>query len=461
MNRRSNILFRTGRLALVLATGLVTNNLLANDFFGDLDTNAEGPTSPAGPFHYLAWVQQKIGYGYRTPDLPVGRDSAQLTQVESRLYGRFTWDWDAWQLRLAGSLDHDWLPDLDRADLWSGYQLNTDQRQQRRWRLREDDSYLSWQAGDWWIKGGYQTLAWGEAESLKVTDQLARRDQRWPGQADLEQLRLPVPALLIHWRQSLELVLLIDTPVDRQPAPLDEFDTLAEFRQPEDYRQPDIHLRSQTASGWALRWQHSAPGWDLRLLLANSYSPEPVLAGIRLSDTGATPRIDSIQLEQERQSLAGLQWQATRGNWVFKTEQAWLEDLPLAQSNPLADWLEKDQWRAMYALEYSGVRDLLVSGEITHSYTLDYQQELASDAWQTGYGLRLSYNLFNERLSLGAVGLQLNGNQGELLRLSANWEQSDRLSLGLTLVDYSAHADQQLYPYRHNDSLLLSLRWAL
>jgi len=46
--------------------------------------------------------------------------------------------------------------------------------------------------------------------------------------------------------------------------------------------------------------------------------------------------------------------------------------------------------------------------------------------------------------------------------LSADWTLSDRLSLGASVIDYSASREGDLLsPYRRNDTLLLSARWNL
>lgn len=445
--------------ALFLMTlGLPT---LAEDFFGTVETTAEPlEIKEQSPWSHKAWLQQKTGYGYRSPESGFTRDSADLTRTETQFYGELDWRKEAWQLRLAGSLIHDWLPDFERAGIWSGYEFTQAQEDARSWRWEVSDSFVSWQKQDWWLKGGYQTLAWGEAETLKVTDVLARRDQRWPGQEDLEDLRLPVPALRVSWNNRLDLVLLPEMPLDRNPAAFEEFDPYIQFRGANN-QTPDIHREEGDNPGWALRWQSRGQGLDTQFLLADVYSFDVRPTEFRFS-TGAEPYLESLTLEPWRQQIAGLGVQSVHGNWLLKTEQAWHRGVHLMPNNPAAPWIEKNQWRAMVSSEYSGVDRLRVSTEFSWNYTQDYRPELAEDEWQTGLGLRANYTLFNERLSLTGVGLRLNGNQGDVVRLSADWELTDEFSLALTLVEYSAKSgDQLLYPYRHNDSLLLALRWGL
>lgn len=458
---------------------LASTPLAANDFFGSVETTTQDSAEPAGPVSTKMWLQQKIGYGYRDPAVGFGRTTADFTRAETRLYGQLKGKSQNWQWQMAGSINQDWLPDLQRAGLWSGYRLTEEQASARRWHWQTDDSYLAWQQGDWWIKGGYQTLAWGEAESLKVTDVLARRDQRWPGQEDLEQLRLPVPALLLAWRDRLEVVSLISARVDLHPEAFDEFDPLIRLRD-STTGAPEVHLHRRYRPGWAIRWRHTTPGLDSQVIAAEVNAFEPSFVGFPINHPlslnlpphdllpDQVPVLDlplappRVELVQDRHRILGFAIQSARGNWLVRSEQAWHKGVHLPSLDPLMAWPATDQWRAMYGLEYSGISDVTMTTEISTNYLLDNHQPLQDERWQTGYALRLRYTLFNERLTLGGLGLGIIGQQGEVFRLTADWQFSDDIIATLALVEYRAsRTDQALFPYRHNDALILNLRWGL
>lgn len=428
---------------------------LAEDFFGTVETRSETRDTPDlnSPWQYRGWLQQKIGYGYRPPAANVNRQSAELTRTETQFYNEVDWRRDAWRVQLAGSIVHDWLPDLERAGLWNGYEFTRGQADQRRWRLELADTYISWQQADWWIKAGYQTLAWGEAESLKVTDILARRDQRWPGQEDLEKLRLPVPAAVITWQNRVDLAVLVRPLPDRQPAAYAEFDPTIGLRTGTPDSDPLMRTQEETNPGIALRWRENWQGVDAQLLLADVASYET--APVAILPQEAAPPV--IMFDRPRQQIAGLGVQATRGTWLLRSEQAWHRGVYAPAADPLAPWQQGDEWRSMVGTDYTGIHNLTLTGEVTWRYRED-----GHDRWQTGGALRARYTLLNERLTLEAFNLHLPGGEGSLVRLSGEWEYSDKLNLSLALIDYSAEGQEDLlYPYRHNDSVLLTVRWML
>ena len=446
---------RTGLAAALVLAALPA---AAEDFFGAVETETKAqPPAQESPIQWLGWVQQKAGYGYQAPEGGFSRDQADFTRLETQLYGQATARWADFRLRLAGSLTHDWLPDLHDADLWTGYAFTDDQAEARQWQLAWADSYLSWQSGDWWLKGGYQTLAWGEAESLIVTDVLARRDQRWPGQADLEQIRLPVPAATLNWAGKLDLALLGWTGTDHYPGPYDEFDPLVAWRGgPTNINDND----ADQALGYALRWTTHWPGTDLRLIAADVNDTQPALTDIEFGMNSGQPFVDTVTIEPQRRHIIGLNLQRVLGSWLLKTEQAWHGNVHLASDNPLEPWNAHQQWRGMIAAEYSGISNLTLSGEVGIIHTLDWEDTLATEETQLSQSINARWTTRNDSLVFTGQAINLPGNEGQVARIATDWQVNDRLSLGASVINYFAEEeDQDLYAFRNNDAAILSARY--
>ncbi|WP_375055773.1 hypothetical protein [Zobellella sp. DQSA1] len=432
----------------LLVSALTFSASVSADFFQEMDTQAGASAQSKGPWQHRAWVQQVTGFGYRSPASNSRRSRPDFSRAETQLYGQLGWQSDTWRLRLAGGLVHDWLPDLEQRTNWSGDQFSDTQADARQWRFEPADSYISWQGDRWWIRGGYQTLAWGQAESQRITDVLSRRDQRWPGQEELKDMRLPVPAVRIALEQTLDIVLLPSMPADRAAAAGEEFDLYGQWR---DTR---IETHRGDNPGWALRWSSNVPGWDFQGIVADTYSFERY-PSITFQDNGQP----GIELSPWRQQMLGVVIQAGQRNWVWRTEQAWLWGVRVMPNDPTKPWSEHEQWRAMVSGEYSGIQNLTLTFEVSSRWTRDHHEGLSEDAWQTGFNVRVAYRMMNDQLTLTSQVVGLPGGQGEIFRTSADWDLSDNWGLGLAWVDYRATREtDQLYPFRHNDTLLFTAR---
>jgi len=271
---------------------------------------------------------------------------------------------------------------------------------------------------------------------------------------------LPVPACVATWHNQLDLVVLVDQPTDKLPAPYEEFDPYIQLRTGDPATDPALIQERGERPGVALRWRHRGQGIDTQIMVADVYSYQTSPVDVAFN-VGVLPQpIEKIRFAPWRQQVAGLGVQTVTGNWLWRTEQAIHWDVPLAHDNQLEPWTSHSQWRAMAGFDYSGIHDLTVTAEFSWSLTDDYQSTLASDRWQTGASLRLNYTLMNERLSLDALVLKLFGDQGTITKIAADWALTDELGLELSIIDYGAQeSSQQLYAYRHNDTVLMTLIW--
>lgn len=442
-------------LATLLLYPLLSMSVQADDFFGDVPTRSTPQSTPGSSISYRFWVQQQAAFGLANPDPGFSRDQADWTRFETELFGQANHRIGAWRLQASGALIHDWLPDTrDQLD-WPGYDFTDDQDDARRWQWRLRDTHVSRTWGDLWLRGGYQTLAWGEAETLNVIDVAGRRDERWPGQASLDDLRLPVPALQAQWH-SLDAVVFWNNQPHRQPAAGDDFDPWTGLR---NAGAEVKTIDADNPAGLALRWQHRWPGTDLQLIAAdvNAFQPAPV--EVRTEMIGGQPVPSELRLQMPRNRVLGAGLQHSRGNWVWRTEQAVHTDVPLVPEQPVAAWPQADQWRAMWGADFSGWRNLTLTGEAALTWTPDRPADVRQSEWHWAQSLRARHQSFSERLTLEAQAAHLGADQGGLLRAGAQWDLSDHWNLEATGVAYVADDDQLLYSFRHQDAVIFRLRW--
>lgn len=443
------------RACLALLLGILSLPAHGDAFFEDVGSDPAPRQSADAPYRWLLEVQQRTAYGVGAPASGFNRRQPDLTRVETSLYGRVEGRVNRASWRLAGELSHDWLGELQDATGWGSNPLTATQRSDRRWQWHWGDSHLDWEDGPLWVRGGFQTLAFGEAESLIVTDVLAPRDQRWPFQQPIEEQRLPLPALRLQWASQLDLMVLDQGRTDRLASPFDDGDLLAPFR-----RQGArvVEQSANASTGYALHWAPRLATLDAYLIAARVNAQQKSLRAVTLGADGRP----SLAFRSERLTMAGGGIKRASGHWLLRSEQAIHDGVRLPATRLQAPWVDATEWRSMLAADYNGLSRLLVTLELGSQYLIRHQQPVGVDTWRWSYSAIARGQFWRDRLAVTAQLTGLPGDQGYLTRLNADWQFSDRLSARLGFTTYQANRPSQaLYPLRHQDSVTLDLRFAV
>jgi len=77
-----------------------------------------------------------------------------------------------------------------------------------------------------------------------------------------------------------------------------------------------------------------------------------------------------------------------------------------------------------------------------------------------GFGARIYWTGWNERLELLSVWNKLADSQGYVTRVSMEYDWTDSLNLGILWVDYNAENNSIFYNFRNNDMVQFNLRFS-
>lgn len=462
-------LFRLGQLLIFLGVSSIAPSIGAQeDFFGSISVEIEEELDLDSDWSFTGWVRQKTNFGLQAPGQSFSRKDEDWSKIETSSYAR--WDYrinDNTAVRLSARASVDALYFIRDED---DYSLEEREEFKSRFELR--DAYVETQfakghqTDNFYLKVGQQIVVWGEAENLRITDLVNTEDRFTFGQQDLEDIRLPVPALRLNYSFS---DLLLDGVIsyragsnDIAPA-FDEFDPLISFRadgvtfveqDPEQEHEIFVRLSGHYSRGdWGIAIAESnQDSFDIRTINGPLNGPATVFLG--------QDRFQSIG--------ANINW--THGSWLAFAElgvhfdkrlQPSLDYLVQAQAQQQQSlWPETDQSLSALGLEYSGFRNTTISFEADTVHTHDHSDVLAVDRRQLGYSVRVLWNGFNERLQVLGVWNQLPDQGGRVGRFTLDYDWSDSIELGLMWVSYSANIGSPLYNYRHNDSIQFQFEYS-
>lgn len=355
---------------------------------------------------------------------------------------------NAWRVRISGNGFYDLSYALQ------GRQHYTDQMLG----AYEDEIRL----GETWIRGcllpgldlqfGRQIVVWGKSDNLRVTDIINPMDMREPGMTDIEDLRLPVTMTRLDYAMgNWNLTGLFVHEV--------RFNEASEFGS--DFYTPSAPLPGEDKP--SLAWDNQeyglaltgeGSGWDLGFYLARVFDDRAHLAPA----AGG-----GLQRRHSRVTMAGAAVNLARGNWLFKSEVAWLEGLVFSAA-PHRDNVRLD---ILMGLEYSGFTDTTVSLEAVNRHLAGFDacltrsnEHLSENDFN--WALRISRDFMYERLEVVFLALLYGeyAQEGAVERLEFTYEISDQWEIASGLVLYQGGNDPALEKTADNDRLFMRIKYA-
>ncbi|MGH0032193.1 MAG: DUF1302 family protein [Myxococcota bacterium] len=306
------------------------------------------------------------------------------------------------------------------------------------------------------LKVGRQVLNWGRSDTLRVIDVINPLDNRDPGLVDIENLRRPVGMVRLDtffgdW--TLTGLVIPEVRTELLPAYGSDF-----VASPTPLPRTDAprHWGDDPEFGGALMGVFR--GWDVSFHALRYWTNLPRLDFISQPLVPPPP----LEFRHDRRTLVGAGGNLTLGNWLLKTELAWIDAVHFAAAE------DSERFDAMGGIEYYGFDDVVVALEVVNRHLMDY--ELAAkrfpdyaeeDSLETA--LRVTADLMNARLHLTALGVVFGerGQNGMVHRLEATWDLRDALSVtGGALIYVAGKSPSPANDWSRNDRLFVDLEWS-
>lgn len=347
---------------------------------------------------------------------------------------------------------------------------------------------LSW--GPFELTVGRQIVAWGHGESLSPVDVVNPRDNREPGLADLEDLRMAVLATrlgLFFGNHRLEAMVVHESFFGLRPAPLSEFSPFRAII----LEDPDIGgflgdstLRQQSVPGrWVnqaaqpmARWEYSGSAADLGLYWASTLDKQ----GLQCFDATnpeciqITPEDTILKLYHPRYNMVGHAGSTTAGPFVLRWELAAELNRPfnvqdVTKSDFNLDLIRRTQLIGMLGATYQK-GDAQVGLEYQQAYVIDNPDDDPDSPFQNFIpptqpliAFRYTQPFLREALRVTAAGFLFGVTEflGLVVRAEFTYELTSGVHFGMGYVHYRPAEDRigPFYGLDEHDRVFASLRW--
>jgi len=433
---------------------------------GGSDAGGMGAAAPAAPSplqvdgfvrsHWASWVE-RAGGGYGAGDLwAKGRQSLDLRARYRR---------GDLRVLAEGHVEYDLLYDaLGRES------FDTGQVEAYRWRYIGGQQLAAYRVGGLEVSSGRQIVAWGEVDGLSALDHINPRDQREPGVADVDDIRLAVWLTRLRYaagpldvdvivRHEGHYGLLVPPLADYSPLRAALPPPLASLIRPGQaarFTHDREGVSADTQSVFA-RALYRGAGLDVGLYAALLVDQQGVLDVDPAAVGGAllAGRDLALPYAHRRFGLVGASAATSVGAVLLKGEVAgYLQRATNlggadALANPAVGLTTRNIDQLSWALSatYSGLRDTTLALEYAQGSTLGERYEFFVPPTMPILSARASRKLLRERLTLSALALAfdpaldlsappLPARRGGLVRVDALYALTDQLKLSAGLVEY-------------------------
>jgi hypothetical protein len=371
----------------------------------------------------------------------------------SRLRAKMVLELDAkfsesWQARVAGHGFYDFVYEIQGRDNFTQEVLDENENELEFgevWLLGSITDQLD-------LKAGRQIVVWGKSDNIRITDVLNPLDLREPGLTDLENLRLPVTMTKLDyflWGLNLSGMVIHEVRYNKNPEFGSDFFPAAQPLPTTE--SPDTGFDIDNTQ-YALALHGIFHGWDASLYGAYFYDDTPHLD----TDSGGDQKLKHARLK-----MVGGAFNIATGNWLFKTEAAYLDGIRFF--NRGKDFNRID---ALVGVEYSGLTDMTLSFEIADRHILNFDRQIEEapdfteeDRWVSA--LRMTRTYLNETLALTILAQTwgLSGDDGALQRFTAEYDLTDTIELTGGVVFYKSGDLPRFKNVGENDRLYLEIKY--
>ena len=422
---------------------LVTTNVVEEKS----SDNSIEKKSTSESFDWDAIFSQKLYYGLEYPSAPFLRRAPGIEAIHSNInLGLNTKFAEVINFKLSGDVNWDWGGYFESTKYSYG-PTSAD------FMLR--DLFIDFYPIDGlWLRVGNQIIARGESNLLISSDIANPRDLSTIGLQDLDDIRLHIPSILAAYNigsVKQEIIVFLDEKRNKVARPGTAFDPAAAFLGASiiTNASPVQHNIS-----YSLRNKILLSGFELDLSLGEYNNKQ--LSTLSSSVSG---NVTTLNTEQDRIIFLGLSGNIAFSDFVLKFDTSHKKGKRFPYSNPLVGpWSENEVSEFSLSADYSGLRDLSINIELASAYIHNHSAQIANKQNEYGYSLRFDWRLYNDLLDISLQHANILGDNGSFSSVSAVYELSDSINIGSKFISFDSYnSTQQLYPYRHQDLIELTL----
>ena len=351
----------------------------------------------------------------------------------------------------------------DGLSLFASVNLSANHRLEDESGVSVHEAYIDYVSSAWDLRAGRQIITWGNADGVRITDNISPSDLSEYITRDFDEIRMAVDALkfrLFGSHGTAELIYLPFfkagiQPEDDSPWMVGGLSSTDSLTKSSGDAEPDGDLENGEV---AAKYAFFLPGIDFALSYFYTWNDFPCYA--YTLKPGEPDDTYLVTPEFHRLHITGLEFSRPHGDFVFRGEAAFFHGSRFSSREKGAPLHKKDQVKWLLGVDWYPGSNWSLLCQMTGDRILGYSDEIAREAHTTMATLNLSKKLLREKLTVSGMHYYNLNEEDSLTRLSGEYEVRDGFSLFLGLDIFKGDRAGDFGKYRDNTQVWFKAKYS-
>ncbi|MBI9090101.1 MAG: hypothetical protein JEZ12_12875 [Desulfobacterium sp.] len=325
------------------------------------------------------------------------------------------------------------------------------------------EAYVDYVSSPWDLRAGRQIITWGNADGVRVTDNISPSDLSEYITRDFDEIRMAVDALkfrLFGTHGTAELIYIPFfkagiLPEDDSPWAVGGFSSTDTMTRSSGDAEPGKGLEN---GEFGAKYAFFLPGFDFALSYFYTWNDLPDYAFTRKAGEFSDAYL--VTPEFNRLHITGVEFSKPYGDFVFRGEAAFFHGRRYSARDRDSLLQKKDQAKWLLGVDWYPGSNWSLLCQVTGDRILGFSDTIAREKHTTMVTFNLSRKLLREKLILSGMHYYTMDAGDSLTRLSGEYAVMDGFSLFLGSDIFTGDREGTFGRYRDNTQVWVKAKYS-
>ena len=326
------------------------------------------------------------------------------------------------------------------------------------------EAYIDYVSSSWDLRAGRQIIIWGNADGVRITDNISPSDMSEYITRNFDEIRMAVDALKLRLFGKYGTGELIYIPFfkagimpeDDNPWAVKSSSAMDSIIFPANEAEPEKNLENGEIGA---KYSFFLPGFDFAFSYFYTWNDFPYYVFTENPKESETSSYNATP-EYHRLHIAGIEFSKPYNDFVFRGEAAFSHGNFYRFGDKELSLQKKDQIKWLLGVDWYPGNNWSLLFQVTEDRILDYSKEISKKEHSTMVTFNLSKKLLREKLTLSGMHYFNMDIKDSFTRLSAEYQVMDGFSLFFGSDIFTGDREGDFGRYKDNTEVWAKARYS-